>query len=808
VLGTSVPLSPPLIGALLLTAGILCRGWSWPHLQRGCRWFFAGMLLTHLSILWQARALPPEHVAHLVASEATRPITVEGTVERVVATQGDRHRLSLHLHRWQGPQGWQDVSGLVRLSVQASSLPFLPGDVVHVTRLRLHQVHGFQNPGSFDLQRFMRWQGIYASGGVSDPERLRLQHRPAGFLPARTVEQWRRFLYARVSTHLAAPYDALFLAMVLGYRGKLTAAVEERFQKAGATHLLVVSGLNVGFIAASSLFAWRGLWRQVRSRIPRAWVPGWRPTPVAALCSVPAVLVYCSLVGWEVPTTRAALMVGSYILVLVCDRQRDPLYALVLAAALLLLWEPTAVFAVGCQLSFVAVACILLTARYTLLPQPAAGLVRRWGHRLQAYILTSSAAYLGTLPILAGTFHTLQTFGIPANLLLVPLAGMLVPAGSIALGAVMVWPALGALLFPVFVPLLSLMDRLTELVARLPMAQLHLAAPSWPMLGGYYGLLGGVLWWPRQRWRWLWVGGCLAVLLAGGSWQYLETRPRQLRVTFLDVGSGDAILVQLPGNHCLLIDGGGTYDGRFDIGTQVVAPFLWDRYVRRFELMALTHPASNHARGLVSVLQLFPTAHLLTNGSPLTSDYLRPLLAAGQRWGTQHHTALDGLRDWHWERLHLTVLAPPSAAERRQMAWAPPTENDRSLVLRLQYGSVRVLLTGDIQHATERWLLTHRADLRADILQVPHHGSRTSTLPAFVQRVRPQVGIISVGAGNSYGHPHPQVLRVLAEQQVRVFRTDHHGAITITSDGTQYQVHPFRPYSPAAVSTQQSAARD
>jgi competence protein ComEC len=141
------------------------------------------------------------------------------------------------------------------------------------------------------------------------------------------------------------------------------------------------------------------------------------------------------------------------------------------------------------------------------------------------------------------------------------------------------------------------------------------------------------------------------------------------------------------------------------------------------------------------------------------------------------------------------------------MAWAPPTENDRSLVLRLQYGTVRVLLTGDIQQATERWLLTHRADLRADILQVPHHGSQTSTSPAFVQRVRPQVGIISLGAGNPYGHPHPRVLRVLAEQHVQVFRTDYHGAITITSDGTQYQVLPFRPYHPPALSAQGTAAR-
>jgi competence protein ComEC len=340
------------------------------------------------------------------------------------------------------------------------------------------------------------------------------------------------------------------------------------------------------------------------------------------------------------------------------------------------------------------------------------------------------------------------------------------------------------------------MLRIAETMAHLPGGQLYVPAPSWIMLLGYYGGLMGVLLWPLYRRHVLVVGMSVLLCLVGAGWQYLETRVRQLRVTFLDVGSGDAILVQTPGQHALLIDGGGTHDGHFDIGRQVLAPFLWNRSVRRFELMAITHPEANHARGLMSVLQLFPSQHLLTNGSPVTAPYFKDLDVLGKRWGMQHHTALDGPREWQWERLRVTVLAPPGRAEQQPTAWKARTENDRSLVLRLQYGTVRFLLTGDIQHATERWLLTHRPDLQADILQVPHHGSKTSSLPAFVQQVRPQVAIISLGAGNPYGHPHPQVLSVLANQRLPVFRTDQHGAITVTSDGRSFQVVPFRPYRP------------
>ena len=602
--------------------------------------------------------------------------------------------------------------------------------------------------------------------------------------------------------------------MVLGQRGDLTPEVQQSFRASGTTHLLVVSGLNVSCIAIGVFWVWRALLRLVRSWLPRAWLPGWRPTPLAAFLSLPPVLLYCSLVGWEVPATRAAFMVGSYLLALMLQRSREPLHALVLAAALILLLRASS--SAGYR-----VPTLLCGRGVYFFSEPSprgdckshcgGGIFWRLlappGKRLWTYVLVNSAAYFGTLPIIAGAFHTVQTFAILANLLLVPLAGVLTQAGVAALGVLVLWPALAPWVFAPFAPLLAWTVTLTETVAAWPAAQLYLASPSVPMLVGYYGLLGSVLCWPRWRWRLQCAGLCAVLVLAGVGWQYLATRTQQLRITFLDVGTGDAIFVQVPGQHHLLIDGGGTYDGRFDIGAQIIAPFLWQHYVRRFDLIALTHMHPDHARGLVSILRLFPARHLLTNGSPITSDYVRDLLTAGQRWGTQHHTAQDGPRQWQWERLQVTVLAPPETTEPRHATWIPRNENDRSLVLRLQYGDIRLLLTGDIEQATERWLLAQGADVRADILKVPHHGSKTSTSLAFVQRVQPRVGIISTGADNPYGHPHPQVLDVLAQQGVEVWRTDEHGAITITSDGTGYQVSAMRPYRPGMPGGSQGVAR-
>jgi competence protein ComEC len=787
-LGTSMALSPLLIAILLLaTAGVW---WPWPyrHLQGCCRMLLVGLTLTHLSLSWQQRALPPNHIAHHLPHLVRQRIQIEGELDRPVDARHDRQYVFVRLQRLDGPHGWQAVVGRVRLKIHAIDVDLLPGDRIRVEQLRLHPIRNFENPGRFDFRTAMHRQGIYAIGGVSRPERVHLLQRPPQWRLDRALAQWRQHLLQHIRAHLPPPADAVLAAIVLGQRGALTPDIEHDFQAAGLAHLLVVSGLHVGFVVMASFVGFRTLCRYLRSWAPRSWLPVWRPTPTAALFSMTPLILYCSLVGWKVSTLRAAIMASSYLLAMAVSRHREPLQAVSLAAIIVLLFDPTALLALGFQLSFVAVTMILLVGwRWPL--QDLSG----WRRILYSGGLTTSAAFLGTIPLLAGTFHTIPLYSPLTNLILLPPISLLVPAGVMILLLTSLWPASASIAFAPLAPLLTGLTALTHHIAARPEALYHTATLPAAAVVGYYSLLMWVLLVPRQR-----FGQCLrrsafslcALLILGGvAWDYVSSRPNRLRVTFLDVGTGDAILIQTPEGHNILVDGGGTYNGQFDIGARVVAPVLWQYHIGRFDLMALTHMHPNHARGLASLFQLFDAQHLLTNGSPIYADYLQDMIALATRRGTRLHTAQTGPRQWQWGRLQLRILSPPSPIS--PPAWQPPTENDRSLVLRLQYGQVRILLTGDIQHATEQWLATHIDDLRADILQVAHHGSRTSTHPDFIQRVQPQAGIITAGSGNPYGHPHPSVLATLAQHNVRVFRTDRHGAITITSDGTEYHIEPF-----------------
>ncbi len=794
--GTTAPLSPALIALILLFAAGVWWPWPYPHLQRCCRWLLAGLIFTHLAFSWQQRALPLNHIAHHLSDLTRQRIRIEGVVDRPLDTRRDRQYMVLRLQRLYRPDThiWHAVVGRVRLKIHATDATFFPGDRLQVERLRLHPVRNFQNPGHFDFRGLMHRRGIYAVGGISRPERIHLLERPKPGLWGRwdhLLAQWRRQMRHHIQTHLPPTAAAVFAAIVLGQRGSLTPDIEDAFRVAGLAHVLVVSGLHVGFVGLASFLSLRTAGRYLRSWAPRSWLPAWRPTPSAALISLTPLLLYCSLVGWKISTTRAALMACSYLLALAVSRLREPLHAVCLAAVLVLIFDPAALTTLGFQLSFVAVTMILLVSRRLPRERP-----KGWYHAVWRGGLASTAAFMGTLPLLANTFHTLPIYSPIANVILLPIISLLVPAGVVALLLATLWPLLAPIVFAPLAPLLHALIAGAQFVAAQPGAQVHIAALPTAVTMGYYGLLVSLLLFSRRQRRWVAISLCGLLMVGGAGWAYLTSQANQLRITFLDVGTGDAILIQTPENHHILIDGGGTYNGQFDIGARVIAPVLWQRYIGRFDLMAITHMHPNHARGLASLFHLFGAHHLLTNGSPLDADYLQDMTALARQRGIPIHTAQTGPRHWQWGRLQLTVLSPPPHASSHQASWSPPTENDRSLVLRLQYGEVRILLTGDIQHATEQWLATHIDDLRADILHIPHHGSRTSTHPDFIERVQPAIGIITAGSGNPYGHPHPRVLETLSRYDVRVFRTDRHGAITITSDGTQYHIRPFRPYTP------------
>jgi competence protein ComEC len=541
-----------------------------------------------------------------------------------------------------------------------------------------------------------------------------------------------------------APGRLLVRALLYGEAHALPPRWQEGFRRAGLAHLLAVSGLHVGMVAGAVLLLTLKAPRELRI--------------VAALVACSA---YALLVGPRPSLLRALLMATLGGAALLLRRPPQPLNALGAATLMLLVDDPAWVGELGFQLSVAATAGILILApslmRWLSLLPPA----------LATSLAVTLAAQLATLPWSLAAFHRFCPLAPVANLVAIPWA-------ALALTSCLLWALLRVALPAAAVSLERALDLLAlpaELLASVPPTPLWSVpvVSSWAIAVLATGLLASVVLYPGRAWQW---GGRLVVALLLTSWPYSAGPPRgAVELVLLDVGQGDGILLR-DGRETLLLDAGGWSGPGF--GTRVVRPALAGLGLRRVDVLAVSHAHRDHCGGIADLAREIPA---------------RELWAADRLEGSSCGEELTAVRRLTWRilepgevatlgRWRLVVLGPP--------AGAGPAPNDRSLVLRAEALGRSVLLTGDTEALGERLLLQEwRDELASDILKVGHHGSRTSTSPAFLAAASPRWALIPVGRGNRYGHPAPEVLETLHRQRVPVLRTDHHGMIRISWTGPE-----------------------
>ncbi|HEY2169676.1 MAG TPA: ComEC/Rec2 family competence protein, partial [Candidatus Angelobacter sp.] len=700
---------------------------------------------------------------------------------------------------------------------QEYDAPAIP-HMAYGTRVRLQAKlrlpRNFRNPGAFDYEGYLHGLGIGALASVKSED--------IEMLPGASGSRlgfWRSRVRDSILQHIhrsglwSKEDAAIFAAMIVGDDSLLLRDVREEFQQTGVYHLLVVSGMNV------ALLAFAIFWLARRLRLPE-WP--------ASLLTIALSVFYAYIAGIGAPIMRAVLMLSLFLVARLLYRDRSGLNATGFAALVVLALSPAALFEPGFQLTFLALLAItgislpilertsapyrsalkhLETTGYDLSLEPklaqfrldlrlVAGRLQQFiGERAAGIVVTGAASVVlvlfELLTVSAITqavlvlpmrayFHRAAMLGVPANILVLPLAGLMLNSGIAAIALSYVSLPFARLAAALAAGSLHWTLSSLHFLSRFHVVQWRVPDPT--ALLALLATAGIVLaFFAVQKQRTIALAGLAALFVTSGIVAVYHTAPHveggKLEITAIDVGQGDSLLVVSPEGRTMLIDGGGSIGpvhSEFDFGEDVVAPYLWSRGLDHLDVVALTHAHGDHIGGLPRIIEDFHPAELWVGINPETTALLHLYEVANENHvAIRHHVAGDAL---NWSGTKIRVLSPP--AEWRPK---PQPKNDDSLALLIGYGDTRALLAGDLEKKMERFVASESP--RADLLKVAHHGSATSTTPELLAAVHPRFAVISVGYQNSFGHPRKAVLDRLQAAEVRTYRTDLQGVVTFLLDG-------------------------
>jgi len=833
----------------LLAAVLLIRHEKlWPA---ACVSLAGWILLGVFAACLAEQPLPSEHVLTRMAAgqiSSKAPLRYVGHMRSEVSHMPWGSSLELDLSRVETAEGVLPLLGGMRVGfTPKEGEPGLPelhaGDEIAIlTVARLPLI--YKDAGAFDRREFLAQQNIHVQATLRASTLLEKLGTPAPAMETR-VAHWRGKLRDTLDALFPTSPEVagILRAMLLGDRAFIDRTESVDFQKTGVFHVLVVAGLHVGALAFF-LF-----WLTRRLRLPNT---------LATLTILVALFAYIAVVEQRSPVLRAGLMTAIVVLGMLFYRRLELLNSAALAALILLVAKPKAVVDTSFQLSFLAIGCIagialpwmerhiqplvralrnwrdvtrdasytprqvqnrldlrdaarILTARLSTRAatwsQNAGVIGLRWTCRLCELFVVSLVLQFGMLPLMARDFHRITLLGPFANLLAVPLTGVIVPLGFCSLGLALAWRALGRVVATPLAWLVQLQGAIVHFFARIPRGSYRIPGPpAWVILVFFVAILAlaaGMRFQMSSRLRLCAAAAALfaAVLIATFPFRP-SVVPHALEMTVLDVGQGDSILVVSPKGSALLIDGGGTFQGFQgreehlgpDPGEDAVSPYLWSRGIQKLDAVALTHAHQDHIGGLTAILQNFRVGQLW-----LGRETAAPAFARLKEEAARMHVPVEHeLRGQHflWDGVQVDFLWPEIPPEEI----APLAKNNDSLVVRLRYLEKTFLLPGDAEKQAEAAMLSENdtGTLHADVLKVGHHGSKNSTMPDFLAAVAPRISIISAGEENPYGHPNPELLERLEESGTRMLRTDRDGAVRVLTDGHGLQVSCFAPCAEGA----------
>jgi len=723
-------------------------------------------------------------------------VNIEGIIDETPNHANNRTRLYISVTNVHEKNNSYRVNDRIMLSVKETNTLFCYGDRVRFFAA-LREPRNFQNPGGFDYVGYLAYRGIAATSFLPDDRSIIILRRGEGNRFLQFIEELRDRIREFLEKQLPSPSRDILKALIIGEQDTIPDQIKKQFSRLGLSHLLSISGLHVSIFALLSYLLFMALFR-IYPRV-LLYINAFK---LSVFLSIFPVLFYCFIAGFNIPTMRSAIMVICYLIALLLGRREDLLHTLFLAAFITLLLIPTSLFDLSFQLSFSAVLAIII-----LVPQwrsfikeqekdpfenrnPVLEKCRRL---FRDSFLASAAAILGTAPLVAISFHYFSFLGFFSNIIITPLVTFLiVPLALLAAFLLFLSPWISALLFSAAGILTDICLNCTAVWSQIPGAEIKLATPAlWEVAAFYILVAGFSFFWKTKLRGYVLAAAISFILLEGGLFLYAQTGTGTLRVTFLDVGAGDAALIEFPRGQTMLIDGGGFMDENIDMGETVIAPFLYHKGIKHVDYLVMSHPHKDHAGGLPFIAENFRVKELWLNGEKGYFESYGRLMRAAKEKGIEKIYCSSKTSPGNIDDVRIDFLSPDTMIAKSSNNDQSDTNNN-SLVMKFTFGAIKFLFCADILQDTEHRLTEEKVPVDATIIKAPHHGGVSSNTEEFIQAVSPEVAIFSCRSYGTLTLPHPDIIARYRKAGTTIYQTDRNGAISIEADGKTYRVQPYK----------------
>ncbi|MDI6767544.1 MAG: DNA internalization-related competence protein ComEC/Rec2 [Bacteroidota bacterium] len=642
----------------------------------------------------------------------------------------------------------------------------------------LQSLQGPRNPHEFDYRQYLLLNDIYSRLFIQCEEDISIGDRSGNWLLSNFVYPVREWIGKLFDSIIGGEEAKIMKGLVIGERSEMTPEVKTAFINSGLMHILAVSGFNVGLVTVIfwTIFSIFRLSDKVR----------------AVLTGI-ALIWFMYLTGAQPPVARAVIMAIIIIGARAMELKSDLYNTVAVAAMIFLLVDAKGLFDVGFQLSFAAV--LSLAYLYPKITSLSNRLLEQYQNNLIVKYLTASvavslAATIGTLPLTAYYFNKIPIIGIGLNLVAVPLSGIILALGFTvsAATAISIW--LGSLFAEVASLLSTFLLKLTTWGGNLSFAfiETHI---NLPLVIGLYGGILSIFEFNRKAVRkWTLILSLVIINIIIYESIFREG-PKILRVTFLDVGQGDAIYLEFPDGRTMIVDAGPKTFST-DAGTRFLVPFLKSKGIKKLDALLVTHPDADHLGGVPTILRNIKVDEVFESGIPCQSSLCEEYYHLIDSLEIERFIISGGVRIEDSNDIRIYVLHPTGEfiPEKTKTSLG---SNNQSLVLKVVYGKTSILLTGDTEWEAESFMVRAFGDfLKSNVLKVAHHGSNSGTSAAYLKTIQPIKAVISVGAKNRYNHPSPEVLQRIRDVGSEYYRTDESGAVVLESNGEKWWVVDWR----------------